>query len=140
MMRKLENTENASLGIYNFFKIFLYYLITDCSCILIRNMLGNNMYYFDKVTFTRNVMRKKVCVDFSLFSVISYRAIASEVIQIGQNKLHNSILITELSEMSNLHTFGAQLSDFWPSAAKIGKSTKMRVWAFKIFLRFSYII
>ena len=66
------------------FKIFLRfsYIIP---CILIRNMLGNNMYYFDKVTFTRNVMREKVCVDISLFSVISYRAcaIASEVIQIG---------------------------------------------------------
>ena len=93
MLRKLENTENVSLGIYNFLEIFLYYLITDCSCILIRNMLGNNMYYFDKVTFTTNVMRKKVCVDISLFSVISYRAcaIASEVIQIGQNRLHHSI-------------------------------------------------
>ena len=53
------------------------------------------MYYFDKVTFTTNVMRKKVCVDISLFSVISYGAcacaIASEVIQIGQNRLHHSI-------------------------------------------------
>ena len=52
------------------------------------------MYYFDKVvTFTTNVMVKKVCVDISLFSVISYRAcaIASEVIQIGQNRLHHSI-------------------------------------------------
>ena len=51
------------------------------------------MYYFDKVTFTRNVMGKKVCVDISLFSVISYHAcaIASEVIQIGQNRLHHSI-------------------------------------------------
>ena len=42
--------------------------------------------------------------------------------------------------MWNLNTFGAQLSDFWPYAAKIGKLTKMRVWALKIFLRFSYII
>ena len=69
------------------------YQVPDCSCILIRNMLGNNMYYFEKVTFTRNVMRKKVCADISLFSVISYRAcaIASEVIQIGQNKLHHSL-------------------------------------------------
>ena len=50
-------------------------------------MFGNNMKYFDQVTFTRNVMRKKVCVDISLFSVISYRAcaIASELINIGQN-------------------------------------------------------
>ena len=32
------------------------------------------MYYFDKVTFTTNVMRKKVCVAISLFSVISYSA------------------------------------------------------------------
>ena len=56
-------------------------------------MLGNNMYYFDKVTFTTNVIRKKVCVNISLFSVISYCActIASEVIQIGQNRLHHSI-------------------------------------------------
>ena len=56
-------------------------------------MLGNNMYYFGKVTFTTNVMRKKVCVDISLFSVISYRAcaIVLEVIQIGQNRLHHSI-------------------------------------------------
>ena len=56
-------------------------------------MFGNNMKYFDQVTSTRNVMRKKVCVDISLFSVISYRAcaIASEVIQIGQNRLHHSI-------------------------------------------------
>ena len=42
--------------------------------------------------------------------------------------------------MSNLNTFGAQLSDLWPYAAKIGKLTKMRVWALKIFLKFSYII
>ena len=51
------------------------------------------MYYFDKVTFATNVMKKKVCVDISLFSVISYCtcAIASEVIQIGQNRLHHSI-------------------------------------------------
>ena len=49
-------------------------------------MLSNNMYYFDEVTFTTNVMMKKVCVDISHFSVISYRAcaIASEVINIGQ--------------------------------------------------------
>ena len=49
-------------------------------------MLGNNMYYFDEVTFTTNVMTKKVCADISLFSVFSYRAcpIASEVIKIGQ--------------------------------------------------------
>ena len=101
------------------------------------------MYCFDKVvTFTTNVMRKKVCVDISPFSVISYRAcaIASEVIQIGQNRLHNSILITELSKMSNFNTFGAQLSDFWRYVAKNGKLTKMGVWALKIFLRFSYII
>ena len=45
------------------------------------------MKYFDEVTFTTNVMRKKVCVDISLFSVFSYRAcaIASELINIGQN-------------------------------------------------------
>ena len=50
-------------------------------------MFGNNMKYFDQVTFTTNVMRKKVCVDISLFSVFSYRAcaIASELINIGQN-------------------------------------------------------
>ena len=44
----------------------------------------------------------------------------------------------ELSKISNLNTFGAQLSDFWPYVAKIGKLTKMRVWALKIFLRFFY--
>ena len=56
-------------------------------------MFGNNMKYFDEVTFTTNVLRKKVCVDISLFSVISYRAcaIASEVMPIGQNRLHHSI-------------------------------------------------
>ena len=49
-------------------------------------MLSNIMYYFDEVPFTTNVMRKKVCVDISRFSVFSYRAcaIASEVIKIGQ--------------------------------------------------------
>ena len=38
-------------------------------------------------------MRKKVCVDISFFSVISYRtcAVASEFIKIGQNRLHHSI-------------------------------------------------
>ena len=56
-------------------------------------MFGNSMKYFDQVTFTTNVMRKKVCVDISLFSVISYSAcaIVLEVIQIGQNTLHNLI-------------------------------------------------
>ena len=45
------------------------------------------MKYFDQVTFTRNVMRKKVCVDISHFSALSYRACAVEwkVINIGQN-------------------------------------------------------
>ena len=45
------------------------------------------MYYFDEVTFTTNVLRKKVCVDKSHFSVFSYRACAAEwkVINIGQN-------------------------------------------------------
>ena len=45
------------------------------------------MFYFDEVTFTTNVMRKKVCVDISLLSVFCCRAfaIASEVINIGQN-------------------------------------------------------
>ena len=73
--------------------ILLYYLITICSRIFIENIFGNNMKYFDQVTFTTNVMRKKDCVDISLFSVISYRAcaIALEVIQIGQNRLHHSI-------------------------------------------------
>ena len=49
-------------------------------------MFGNNMKYFNQVSFTKNVMRKKVCVDISLCSVFSYRAcaIASEVIKIGQ--------------------------------------------------------
>ena len=51
------------------------------------------MCYFDEVTFTTNVMRKKVCVDISDFSVFSYRAcaIASEVINIGQILHHHSI-------------------------------------------------
>ena len=81
------------------------------------------MKYFDQVTCTRNVMRKKVCVNISFFSVISYRAcaIASEVIQIGQNRLYHRFLNTELSKMSDLTTFGAQLSDFWPYVGKIGK-------------------
>ena len=49
-------------------------------------MFGNNVKYFNQVTFTKNVMKKKVCVDISLFSVFSYRAcaIASKVIKIGQ--------------------------------------------------------
>ena len=49
-------------------------------------MFGNKMKYFNQVSFTKNIMRKKVCVDISLFSVFSYRAcaIASEVIKIGQ--------------------------------------------------------
>ena len=56
-------------------------------------MFGNNMKYFDQVTFKANVMRKKVCVDISLFYVFSYRAcaVALEVIQIGQNRLNHSI-------------------------------------------------
>ena len=54
-------------------------------------MFGNNMKYFDQVTFKANVMRRKVCVDISLSDVFSYRAcaVASEVINIGQN--HHSI-------------------------------------------------
>ena len=49
-------------------------------------MFGNNMKYFNQVKFTKNVMKKKVCVDILLFSVFSCRAcaIASEVIKIGQ--------------------------------------------------------
>ena len=50
-------------------------------------MLGNNMYYFDEVTFTTNVLRKNICVDISHFSVFSYRACAVEwnMINKGQN-------------------------------------------------------
>ena len=50
----------------------------------IGNMFDNNMKYFNQVTFTTNVMRKKVCVDISLFSVFSYQACAipSAVIKI----------------------------------------------------------
>ena len=64
---------------------FHHYLITICSRIFIGNMFGNNMKYFSQVTFTTNVMRKKVCVDISLFSVFSYGAcaIASEMIKIS---------------------------------------------------------
>ena len=78
--------KNVNLGIKNLLEVLLYYLITICSRIFIWNMLDNNMYYFDEVTFTTNVMTKKVCVDISHFSVFSYRAcaIASEVINIGQ--------------------------------------------------------
>ena len=49
-------------------------------------MFGNNVKYFGQVTFTTNVMRKKVSVDISLFNVFSYRACAImlEVINIGQ--------------------------------------------------------
>ena len=51
------------------------------------------MCYFDEVTFTTNVLRKKVCVDIYDFSVFSYRAcaIASEVIEMGQILYHYSI-------------------------------------------------
>ena len=51
------------------------------------------MCYFDEVTFTTNVMRKKVCEDISDFSVFSYGAcaIASEVINIGRIYHHHSI-------------------------------------------------
>ena len=34
----------------------------------------------------------------------------------------------KLSEMSNLNTCGAQLSDFWPYVLKIEKLTKSQVW------------
>ena len=41
------------------------------------------MYYFDEVTFTTNVMRKKDCVDnISLFSVFSYSACAIDIMGI----------------------------------------------------------
>ena len=56
-------------------------------------MFGNNMKYFNQVSLTKIVIRKKVCIDISLFSVLSYRAcaIASEVIKVGQIKHHHSI-------------------------------------------------
>ena len=48
---------------------------------------------FDKVTLRTNVVGRKLCIDTSHFSVFSYRAcaIASEVIKMGQNRLHHSI-------------------------------------------------
>ena len=67
--------ENASLGIFNFLETFQY-LITICSRFFIESMFGNDMYYFDQVTFTKFVMRKKVCVDishFSLFALVKNR-------------------------------------------------------------------
>ena len=60
LQKNLKIDENASLGIKIFLEIFLYYLIKVCSWIFILNMLGNNMYYFDEVTLTTNVLRKKV--------------------------------------------------------------------------------
>ena len=73
-----------------------------------------------------------MCIDTSYFSVFSYGAcaLASEVIKIDFTIHHSPFtkidftihfLITELSKMSNLNTFGAQLSDFWPFVVKIGK-------------------
>ena len=87
MLQKLENSQKREFGHLKFPEISLYYLITICSRIFIENMFWNNMKYFDHVTFTTNVMRKKVCVDILLFSVYSYRAcaIASEVINIGHD-------------------------------------------------------
>ena len=64
MLQKLENRRNR--------------LFTVCSRIFIGNKFGNNTKYFDQVTFTTNVTRKKVCVD-----VIAC-TITSEVINIGQ--------------------------------------------------------
>ena len=50
------------------------------------------MYYSDEDTFTTNVLRKKVCVDISHFSVFSYCAcaVASQVTETGQSRLHHS--------------------------------------------------
>ena len=67
------------------------------------------MKYFDQVTFTTNVMRKKVCVDISLFSVFSYRAcaIASKLINIGKKNITIRFPNLELCYVPNFKSFGA---------------------------------
>ena len=69
MLQKLENRQKREFGhlkVSSDFPILLdHNLFTD----IIGNMFGNNMKYFDQVTFKPDVMRKKVCVDISLFDV-----------------------------------------------------------------------
>ena len=57
------------------------------------------MKYFGQVAFTTNVIRKKVCVDISPFSVFSYSAcaIASEVINTGQKITTSNYVTYEFS-------------------------------------------
>ena len=57
---KIGNYRKREFGHLNFLDIFLYYLITFFPGILMRNMLFNIIHYFDAVTFTTNVLRKKV--------------------------------------------------------------------------------
>ena len=67
------------------------------------------MKYFDQDTFTTNVIRKKVCVDISLFSVFSYRAcasIASEVINVSQNNIKIRFPNLGLCYIPNFKSFG----------------------------------
>ena len=60
-------------------------------------------------------MKKKVCVDISLFSVFSYRAcaIASEVIKIGQFNITFRFPNLELCYLPNFKSFGAQARTVW---------------------------
>ena len=108
MLQNLENRQKLEFGHLNFLEIFLYYLITICSWNCVRNMFGNNMKYFDQVTFTTNVMRKKVCVDISLFSVFSYHAcaIAPEVINVSQNNIKIRFPNLGLCYKTNFKSFG----------------------------------
>ena len=73
------------------------------------------MCYFDEVTFTTNVMRKKVFVDISDFSVFSYRAcaIASEVTDIGKFSITIRFPNLELCYLPNFKSFGAQARTLW---------------------------
>ena len=73
------------------------------------------MCYFDEVTFTTNVMRKKVCVDISDFSVFSYRAcaIAAEVIKQVKFNIAFRFSNVELCYVPNFKSLGAQARTLW---------------------------
>ena len=82
------------------------------------------------------------CVDISHFSIFSHCtcAIESEVIKAGQNRLHHSIPKHRIKQNLDFEYNHCATKWFLAVCCENWKLPKTSVWAFKIFLRFSYII
>ena len=68
-------------------------MITDHLLFCIENIFRNNIFKFDKKYIHNKCHEEESCIDISHISLFYYSSctIASEVINIGLNRLHHSI-------------------------------------------------